>query len=56
MVKGEEKKDTRIEAYGVKGLKSIQWRRIFKSEEALDKWMKEHDAELTAVSKLDRGT
>lgn len=29
----------KIEAYGVKGLKSTPWRKVFKSQAAFEKWM-----------------
>jgi hypothetical protein len=36
----------RIEGYGVKGMRSIPWRREFKSRAALDRWVETHDAEV----------
>jgi len=38
-------KSDAIEAYGVKGMKNTQWRKIFKSHEAMEKWLDQNDAE-----------
>jgi len=41
-------KQTKIEAYGVKGLKSKPWRKVFKNMDALNAWLDKQggDAEL----------
>lgn len=33
----------KIEAYGVKGMKSTPWRKTFKSREALVKWLEKNE-------------
>lgn len=47
--------EKKIEAYGVKGLKSTPWRKIFKSQEALEKWMEKNkgDVEVIGTRKLE---
>ncbi len=35
-----------VEAYGVKGMKSTPWRKVFKSVEAMQKWVEANDAEI----------
>ena len=35
-----------VEAYGVKGMKSTPWRKVFKSVEAMQKWAEANDAEI----------
>ena len=39
----------RVEAYGVKGMKSTRWRRVFKDLAALDKWVEKTGAEVYGV-------
>ncbi len=39
----------RVEAYGVKGMKSTSWRRVFKDLAALDKWVEKTGAEVHGV-------
>lgn len=41
-----------IEAYGVKGMKSVSWRKIFNSPEQLEKWCDANDAEVQGTSYL----
>lgn len=41
-----------IEAYGVKGMKSLKWRRTFKSVEALEEWADKYDAEVFGIKEL----
>lgn len=36
----------KIEAFGVRGVKSVQWRKSFKSVEALESWAEKNDAEV----------
>ena len=43
----------RIEAHGVKGLKSTAWRKSFASTEALLAWAEKNDAEIYAVREPD---
>ena len=38
-------KNKRIEGYGVKGMKSTPWRKVFKNAEALNQWIERNDAE-----------
>jgi hypothetical protein len=40
------KTSRRIEAYGVKGMKSRAWRRTFKDADALMTWCEKNDAEV----------
>jgi hypothetical protein len=40
------KRSSRIEAYGVKGMKSRPWRRTFKDADALSAWCEKNDAEV----------
>lgn len=42
-----------IEAYGVMGMKNTPWRKTFKSEAALNKWVETHDAEVYATSRFN---
>jgi len=48
--------ETRIEAHGVKGMKSTPWRKEFKSEKHLVDWMTKQDgnAELHGVRELEQ--
>jgi len=39
----------RVEAYGVKGMKSTSWRKVFKNLAALDKWVEQTGAEVHGV-------
>jgi len=39
----------RVEAYGVKGMKSTSWRKVFKNLAALDKWVEQTGAEVYGV-------
>ena len=39
-------KETKIEAYGVKGLKSISWRKVFKSQAAFEKWLDKNEGDV----------
>lgn len=45
-------KGHKIEAYGVKGMKSASWRKTFKDEDALDKWVDANDAEVHGTREL----
>ena len=47
--KRAEKKTSRIEAHGVKGVKGWAWRKTFSSPEALMAWADHHDAEVHAT-------
>lgn len=42
-----------IEAYGVKGVKSTQWRKSFKDADALNKWAAANDAEVYGTRVLE---
>lgn len=39
----EDKDDKKIEAHGVKGMKSTPWRKIFKNQAAFEKWLDKQD-------------
>lgn len=41
-----EGKEPRIEAHGVKGMKSTQWRKTFKNSDALNAWAEKNDAQV----------
>lgn len=43
-----------IEAYGVKGLKSMSWRKSFKDVDALNRWAERNDAEVHGVRDLEQ--
>jgi hypothetical protein len=43
----------RIEAYGVRGMKSIPWRKVFRSVEALERWAEKNDAQVYATREAD---
>jgi hypothetical protein len=38
--------DERVEAYGVKGMKSTPWRKVFKNQKALEAWMDKNDGDV----------
>lgn len=42
-----------IEAHGVKGMKSTPWRRVFKSADALNRWVEKTGAEVYAVRDVE---
>ena len=44
-----------IEAHGVKGMKSIPWRKKFKSAEAMNAWVEKNDAEVHAIREIQPG-
>jgi uncharacterized Fe-S cluster-containing radical SAM superfamily enzyme len=48
-------KAMKVEAYGVKGMKSTPWRKFFKSLEEMEKWTEKHDAEVHGVRILEPG-
>ena len=48
-----EKNEGKIEAYGVKGMKSIKWRKVFKSVDALNKWADANDAEVQGTRDVE---
>ena len=43
----------RVEAYGVKGMKSLPWRKSFASVEALQAWADKHSAEVHGIRDAD---
>ena len=43
----------KIEAYGVKGMKSLRWRKTFKNEEELNDWLEKNDAEMLGMRELE---
>ena len=42
-----------IEAYGVKGMKSVPWCEKFKSIEALNAWVEKTGAEVYAIREME---
>lgn len=46
-------KEPKIEAYGVKGMTSKQWRKVFKNAAAMEKWCDDHDAEVHGTTKVE---
>jgi hypothetical protein len=42
-----------IDAYGVKGMQSKRWRRVFKNREALEKWVEDNDAEVLGTADVE---
>ncbi len=42
-----------IEAYGVKGFKNTQWRKTFRSAEALTKWAEKNDAQVLGTREAE---
>jgi hypothetical protein len=42
-----------IEAYGVKGMKSVPWSKKFKSIEALNAWVEKTGAEVYAIREME---
>jgi type II secretory pathway component PulM len=38
-----------IEAYGVRGMNSTPWRKIFKTTKALNAWIEKHNAEVHGI-------
>ena len=42
-----------IEAYVVKGMKSVPWRKKFKSIEALNAWVEKTGAEVYAIREME---
>jgi hypothetical protein len=51
--KEEVEDDGPLEAYGVKGMKSIQWRKTFKNSDELNKWLEKNQAEMQGMRKLE---
>lgn len=47
--------NVKVEAYGLKGFKRTQWRGVFKSAEALNKWAEDNDAEVLGTRDADPG-
>lgn len=47
------KKGHTIEAYGRKGMKNTMWRKMFKSEKELEKWVDDNDATVEGQRELD---
>lgn len=43
---------THVEGYGVKGVKSLPWRRTFPSVEAMNRWVEKNDAEVFATREV----
>jgi hypothetical protein len=48
------KENEKVEAHGVKGMKSTPWRKVFKNLEALDAWCEKNDAEVHAYSAVEQ--
>jgi len=49
--------EKKIEAYGVKGMKSTPWRKTFKSQAAFEKWIDKNEGniEIYGTREKDRG-
>jgi hypothetical protein len=41
-----------IEAYGIKGMKNIPWRKTFKTQAALESWLEKNDVEVLGYREL----
>lgn len=52
--RGNAQDDEPIEAYGVKGMKSTPWRKIFKNVDALNKWVEKNDAEVYGTRSVEK--
>lgn len=52
---GKLKNVETIEAYGVKGMKSTPWRKVFKDYDALSDWADANDAEVYGTRTLING-
>ena len=52
----EDTKNTKVEAFGVKGMKSTQWRKVFKDWAAFEKWLEkmDGDVEVHGTARLDQ--
>lgn len=50
------KENEKVEAHGVKGMKSTPWRKIFKNLDALNAWCEKNDAEVHAYSAVEKDT
>lgn len=48
-------KDVKVEAHGVRGMKSTPWRKTFKNADALNKWAEANDAEIHGVRDVEPG-
>jgi hypothetical protein len=42
-----------IEAHGVKGMKNVAWRKVFKTVEALIRWADKNDAQIYATRDIE---
>lgn len=49
-----QKNNEKVEAYGVKGMKSTKWRKVFKNLDALNDWCEKNDAEVHAYSPVEQ--
>lgn len=49
-------KEGKIEAYGVKGMKNTKWRKTFKSEKDMEKWIDKNDAEVQGTRDLNESS
>ena len=49
----EVKKEVKIEAYGIKGMKNTKWRKVFKNHDAMMSWAEKHDAEIQSVREVE---
>lgn len=45
--------EPRIEAYGVRGLRSTPWRRTFANGDALAAWVEKHDAQVLGSREVE---
>ncbi len=46
-------KQVKIEAYGVKGMSSKPWHKVFSSYDAMEKWVEKNDAEVYGVREVE---
>jgi hypothetical protein len=46
-----------LEAYGMKGLKNIPWKKTFSSQEAFEKWLEKNEGnvEVLGTRNLEKG-
>jgi len=52
-VAAKKPQEKKIEAYGVKGMQSRPWRKVFKNTDALEKWVDKNDAEVHGTRDVD---
>lgn len=50
------KENKKVEAYGVKGMKNVKWRKTFKSAEELNAWAEKNDAEVQGTRDVEESS